>query len=128
MILHLLLRFLIEGDTKMCVIDYCPNNYRYRMILITISFSCRSLVSAFGMLYLYLLLNLSASLIPSIERQVGLLIVICSWKSRCPCHPHQKRDKCPSSLRFATGKSGTCGVVIRSLDPLSVASNLINVI
>ena len=42
---------------------------------------------------LYSLLNLSASLLPSIERQVGLFIVVCSRKSRCPCHPHQKRDK-----------------------------------
>ena len=44
MILHLalLLRFSIEGDTKMCVTDYCPHSYSYRIILITISFSCRS--------------------------------------------------------------------------------------
>ena len=37
-ILHLLLRFRIEGDTKMCVTDYCPHSYSYRMILIRISF------------------------------------------------------------------------------------------
>ena len=154
MIQHLLLRLSIEGDTKMCVTDYCPHSYSYRMILIKISFSYRSFphlacctciyywtcphlwyhqeseskwlssllfacrknlisVSSFacwncplpqtclacaythcrlvliGMLFFYSLLNLSASLLPSIERRVGFFIVICSWKSRCPCHPHQ---------------------------------------
>ena len=39
MILHLLLRFSIERDTKMCVTDYCPHSYSYRMILHRISFS-----------------------------------------------------------------------------------------
>ena len=38
MILHLLLRFSIEGDTKMCVTDYCPHSYSYRMILIRTHF------------------------------------------------------------------------------------------
>ncbi len=41
-----------------------------------------------GMLFLYSLMILSASLLPSIERQVALFIVVCSRKSRCPCH-HQ---------------------------------------
>ena len=146
----------------MCVTDYCPHSYSYRMILIRTHFIFISLarfciwhtvleltielvrifdtnkqeseskwlfsllfarrknlisVSSFacwncplpqtclacacthcrlvfnGMLFLYSLLNLSASLLPSIERQVGLFIVVCSWKSRCPCHPHQQRDK-----------------------------------
>ena len=158
-ILHLLLRFSIEGDTKMCVTDYCPHSYSYRMILIRTHFifislarfciwytvleltielvrifdtikrakasgsfhccllvgriwylSCHLLVGMvrclklawrvrahtvdlFSMVCcsLYSLLNLSASFLPSIERQVGLFIVVCSWKSRCPClcHPHQ---------------------------------------
>ena len=69
MILHLLFRFSIEGDTKMCVTDYCPHSYSYRMIASHYNFFFMSLVSAFGMLYLYLLLNLSASLIPSRERK-----------------------------------------------------------
>ena len=48
------------------VTDCYPHSYTsYRMILITISFSYRLLVSAFRMLYLLLLLNLSASLLPS---------------------------------------------------------------
>jgi hypothetical protein len=38
MILHLLFRFSIEGDTKMCVTDYCPHSYSYRMILIRTHF------------------------------------------------------------------------------------------
>ena len=39
MILHLLFRFSIEGDTKMCVTDYCPHSYTsYRMILIRTHF------------------------------------------------------------------------------------------
>ena len=48
------------------------NDSDYNFIFIT-------LVSAFGMLYSYLLLNLSASLITSRERQqVALIIVVCS--------------------------------------------------
>ena len=79
LILHLLLRFSTEGDTKMCVTDYCPHSYSYRMIASDFNFFFMSLVSAFGMLYLYLLLNLSASLIPSRKRkQVALFIVVCS--------------------------------------------------
>ena len=150
MILHLLFRFSIEGDTKMCVTDYCPHSYSYRMILIRTHFIFISLarfciwytvleitielvrifdtnkqeseskwlfsllfarrknlisVSSFacwncplpqtclacacrhcrlvfnGMLFLYSLLNLSASLLPSIERQVALFIVVWSWKT-----------------------------------------------
>ena len=79
------------------------------------------------MLYLYSLLNLSASLLPSIERQVALIIIVCFFMEK------------PLCIRIII-KRGTnvlhhyhCGLPLEKLDirivicllELSVASNLL---
>ena len=114
MILHLLLRFSIEGDTKMCVTDYCPHSYSYRMILIRTHFIFISLArfciwhtvleltielvrifdtikraKASGSLHCCLLLEKSVSMSSSsIEGQVSFIIVVCRWKNWYPWYRH----------------------------------------
>ena len=77
-----------------------------------------------GVLFLYSLLNLSASL-PSIERRRR------SGSLHC-CLLLEKSVSVSSSsierqVASFVGKIGTRGIIIRSLEPLSVASNLISV-
>ena len=57
-----------------------------------------------GMLFLYSLLNLSASLLPSIEHQLALIIVFCSWTSLY-LYQQQWREKCLSSSRCSSNRS-----------------------
>ena len=106
MILHLLLRFSIEGDTKMCLTDYCPHRYSYRMILIRTHFIFISL-ARFCIWYTVLELTIElVRIFDTIKRAKAsgsfLFIVVCS---------QEEFDIC---------------IVICLLE-LSVASNLISV-
>jgi hypothetical protein len=68
-------------------------------------------------------LNLSASLLPSIERKVAWLSSLLFAPGKVGVHVILINRETSSF----SGKVGTRGIIIRLLEPQSVASNLISV-
>ena len=109
----------------MCITDYCPHSYSYRMILIRTHFIFISL-ARFCIWYTVLELTIElVRIFVNINRATQT-----KWVSSLLFAPGKVGVRVILINRETSsfvGKIGTRGIIIRSFERLSVASNLISV-